>query len=430
MAFRTMSRLTAGCMLAILVLAFTLTIAADDPKTSKDPSQPIKSLQFQSADIRSVLTFLADYGGVNVVVAPNVTGTVTIKLNDVMWRDALDILGRTYNLAIVPEKEYIRVLPQDDYTKEVTEREKANQEQRSLVALDTKIIKISNSASDDVVTAVKSLLSERGKATSDTRSNSIILQEVPSNMQKVLDYIAELDKPARQIKISAQLVEVSSTALEEMGVKWTASGSYTTDGGNTYNQTGSVTLDRNSDVAGSYHLTALEKGWTVDALVQAMVNNGKGKIIAHPEITTIDNKEAKIQMGQKVPVKQFDQAGNVTTRFEEVGTLLTVTPHITAENQILMYLKPERSTYQFDANGVIINTNNAETHVIVANSQTAVIGGLTTQDETETVIGVPILKDSPILGSLFKYTNKRTENHDLVIFVTPSIVDKDLAQKN
>jgi type II secretory pathway component GspD/PulD (secretin) len=132
-------------------------------------------------------------------------------------------------------------------------------------------------------------------------------------------------------------------------------------------------------------------------------------------------------MGQKIPVKQFDQSGNVVIVFEEVGTILTVTPHITAENRILMHLKPERSTYQFDPNGVIINTNNAETNVIVNNGQTAVIGGLTTEDEVEAEVGIPILKDIPLLGSLFKFTNRRTESRDLVIFVTPTIVDEELA---
>ncbi|MBU1751672.1 MAG: type II and III secretion system protein [Chloroflexi bacterium] len=159
------------------------------------------------------------------------------------------------------------------------------------------------------------------------------------------------------------------------------------------------------------------------------VSDGKGKIIAHPEITTLDNTEARIQMGQKVPVKQFDESGNVVIKFEEVGTILVVTPHITAENQVLMYLKPERSTYQFDPNGVIINTNNAETRVIVENGQTAVIGGLTTQDEVESVIGVPLLKDIPVLGMLFRFRQVRTENRDLVIFVTPSIVEEGIAMK-
>ena len=156
-------------ILAILAAS----VAAEEPK---DPSKPIKNLQYQSADIRSALTFLADYGGVNVVVSPDVQGSVTIKLHDVMWRDAMNIIGNTYNLAIVEEASgYIRVLPAEAYRKETSEKEKHNAEQRQLVALETRIVKISNSTSDDIVSAVKSLMTDRGKAVSDKRSNSIII---------------------------------------------------------------------------------------------------------------------------------------------------------------------------------------------------------------------------------------------------------------
>ncbi|MEW5993446.1 MAG: secretin N-terminal domain-containing protein [Candidatus Zixiibacteriota bacterium] len=400
-----------------------------------DPTEPIKTVQFQSADIKSVLTFLADYGGVNVVIAPEVKGTVTIKLSDVHWRTAMDIIGRTYNLAVVDEEEgYIRVLPAEQHRKEVTELEKHKLEQRQLTALETKIVKISNSTSDDIVKAVQSLLTDRGVATSDPRSNSIIIQEVPENMGKVLEFIAELDKPARQIKISAQLLEIWSTDLEEIGINWDVRGTPATEPppaghDHQYPMTGEVAADRSSDVVGRFTVTTLNTGgWSANAIVEAIVNARYGKIIAHPEITTIDNKEAKIQMGQKIPVKQFDEAGNVVIRFEEVGTILNVTPHITAENQILMDLRPERSTYEFDPNGVIINTSNAATNVIVNSGQTAVIGGLTTEDEVEAETGVPLLKDIPLLGRLFKFTTKRLESRDLVIFVTPTIVDQDLAQ--
>jgi len=411
-------------LLAVVTTSPVLTTGEEKP----DPSAPIKNLQFQSADIKSVLTFLADYGGVNVVVAPEVSGTVTIKLSNVMWRTAMEIIGRTYDLAVVDEEDgYIRVLPAEAYRQEVTEQEKHKMAQRQLTALETKIVQISNSTSDDIVKAVQSLLTERGLATSDPRSNSIIIQEVPENLPKVLKYISELDKPARQIKISAQLLEIWSTDLEELGINWEVEGSYATASGREYHQKGEVIANRSADVVGRYQVLALQHGWTAEAIVEAIVNNRKGKIIAHPEITTVDNKEAKIQMGQKIPVKQFDESGNVVIKFEEVGTILTVTPHITAENQILMYLKPERSTYEFDPNGVIINTNNAETNVIVSSGQTAVIGGLTTEDEVESEVGVPIIKDIPLLGMLFKYTTSRMENRDLVIFVTPTIVDQELA---
>lgn len=409
-------------LLAILPIYSTLAIE------EADQLEPIKQLQFQSAEIRSVLTHLADYGGVNLVVAPNVDGSVTIKLSNVLWRKAMDIIGRTYNLAIVDEGEgYIRVLPAEDYRKEVMAREKHKQETLQLATLDTRIIEISNSTSNDVVEAVKSLLTERGKATSDPRSNSIILQEVPSNIDRVEEFISKLDRPARQIKISTQLLEIYSEELTELGVSWDAYGTYTTESGRSYAQTGKVTGNRISDIAGSYSVNAMQKGWSVSALIEAIVSSGNGKVIAHPEITTIDNKQAKIQMGQKVPIKQFDQSGNVVIILEEVGTILTVTPHITAENRILMHLKPERSTYQFDPNGVIINTSNAETHVIVNNGETAVIGGLTTQDEEISEIGIPILKDIPIIGILFKSTKKDYKNRDLVIFVTPTIVEDELA---
>lgn len=415
--------------LALLVGIFLLTAA--NAQQPKDPSQPIKNLQFQAADIRSVFTFLADYGGVNVIVAPKIQGSVTIKLSEVKWRDAMDIIGRTYDLAVVEESNgFIRVVPAEEYRKEVTEQRKHDAEQQQLIALETRIVEISNSTSDDVVKAVKSLMTARGLATSDPRSNSIILQEVPQNMPVVLEYITKLDRPAKQIKISAQLLEINSNALQELGVKWEVDGSYSTTNGRQYNQTGEVLANRGSDVAGRYTLRAIQKGWSAEALVEALIRDGKGKIIAHPEITTLDNKEARIQMGQKVPIKQFDNAGNVVVKFEQVGTILVVTPHITAENQILMRLKPERSTYAFDPNGVVINTNNAETNVIVANQQTAVIGGLTTQDELSSEVGIPVLKDIPLLGYLFKFRQTRTESRDLVIFVTPTIVDANLAAKN
>jgi len=418
-------------MLLGLALLLTVTLVPVQAQESADPSEPIKNLQFQSADIRSVINFLAEYGGINVVVAPEVDGTVTIRLQNVQWRNALDIIGRTYNLAVVDEDDgYIRVLPAENYRKEVTEQKKHNQETITLAELETRIVHISNSTSDDIVKAVKSLMTERGQATSDPRSNSIIVQEVPSNMEVVQHYITELDKPARQIKISTQLLEIYTEDLEELGINWSSGGNYTTESGRQYNQTGEVKALRSADYAARYSVAALQHGWSVDAVIEGIVNSGKGKIVAHPEITTVDNKEARIQMGQKIPVKQFDESGNVVVVFEEVGTILTVTPHITAENQILMHLIPERSTYQFDPNGVIINTNNAETNVIVSNGQTSVIGGLTTEDEVTAEIGVPLLKDIPLLGRLFKFTQKRSEVRDLVIFVTPTIVDNNLAMEN
>ena len=415
----------AGVVLSVLLILAPV-MAQDQPK---DPSAPIKNVEFQGSDIRAALTFLADYGNVNVVVAPDVTGTVTIRLRDIPWRDAMDIIGRTYDLAIVDDQAgYIRVLKSNTYREELTKKAEHDANQMKLVALETKIVKINNSVAEDMIETVKNLLTDRGKVVADLRSNSLVLQEVPENIPAVIDYITKLDSPSKQIKISAQLLEISSEGLQELGVNWMINGSYLSDGGTQIDQTGQVMADIGStDPIGKYSVKVLSHNWNLDAFVEAVVKSGKGKIIAHPEITTVENKEARIQMGQKVPVKQFDESGNVVIKFEQIGTILTVTPHITAENQVLMHLKPERSTFQYDAAGVIINTNNAETNVIVANGQTAVIGGLTTQDETETEYGVPVLKDIPVMGNLFKFTTKSSQNKDLVIFVTPTVAEGDLA---
>ncbi len=419
----------AGFLGALLVLLVPVAAQEDQPR---DASAPIENVEFQASEIRAALTFLADYGNANVVVAPDVTGTVTIRLMNVHWRDAMDIIGRTYDLAIVDDESgYIRVMRSESYREELTKQREHEASQHKLVGLETKIVKISNSVASDMVETVQNLMSDRGKVVADLRSNSLVLQEVPDNMATVMEYVAQLDSPARQIKISAQLLEISSEGLEELGINWMANGSYVTQSGRVYDQTAEVLADIGStDPIGRYSVEALSHDWNVDAFVEAIVKSGKGKIIAHPEITTVENKEARIQMGQKVPVKQFDESGNVVIKFEEIGTILIVTPHITAENQVLMHLKPERSTFQFDAAGVIINTNNAETNVIVSNGQTAVIGGLTTQDEVETEYGVPVLKDVPLLGRLFKFSTKKSESRDLVIFVTPTIAEDDLAMRD
>lgn len=411
----------------IFAAGLSTNIFSQDSK-DKDPLAPIENLSFQAAEIRSVIRFLADYGNVNVVVAPKVQGQVTINLKNVTWRQALSIIGRTYNLATVFEEDgYIRVLPADDYRKEQTEIDQHNSQKLTMARLEVKIVRMANTAASDITASVKSLMTERGKVDADERTNSLILQEVPENLNRVIDFIKELDRPARQIRISTQMLEIYNTSDVEFGVDWSAYGAWSPENSNrTISQTLTQDGDRVTDKFLSYSIGAIMNGWNVDAVVSAIVGESKGRVIAHPEITTIENKMATIQMGQKIPIKQFDQSGNVVIEFEDVGTILKVTPHITATNQILMHLMPERSSLQPDPAGIIINISSAETNVIVNNGETAVIGGLTSQVEVEAVTGIPILKDLPLIGALFRYTETHYEDRDLVIFVTPTIVENDL----
>ncbi len=426
-----MKRVPGARIITWIALTLLILQVAVFAQAGGDPNKPIKNLNFQNADIRSVLNFLAEYGDVNIVTSPTVEGSVNLSLKNVSWQLALDILMKTYGLTAVEEKGYIRVVPTKDYLEETSMVEKHRSEQAQIVALETEIIPVDNASAFDLVDPITTVLSKRGKVEVDKRSNSIIISEIPENIDLIKQFVKELDKETAQIKISAQIVEVSSQVLQEIGVRWTINGHRTvskTSGYEAeYDHTESVTADDVSDPKGTFSFSTMQPGWDLDATLQALVSDGNGKIVAHPEITTVDNKEAKIQSGQKIPIKTFDPSGNVVITFEEVGTILRVTPHITSENRILMHLFPERSTYAYDPNGIIINSNNAETNVVVENGQTVVIGGLTTQDVLESHVGVPVLKDVPVLGYLFGYKKRSVENRDLVIFVTPTIVGKDLA---
>jgi len=397
-----------------LIIFFTLQVLGQQERI-------LKSLSLQNADIHSVLSFLSEEGRKNIVASPAVTGSVTLSLKGVTWRQALEIVCKTYNYALVEEPDYIRILPFQDYLTEMTIAEKHQADQKSLVSLETEIISVKNGTASELIKPLKASLSDRGTIDVDQRTNSLIVKDIPQNISRVKEMVATLDKETSQIKISAQLLEVQTSALDQLGIDWSVIPSLKGNNNMTISQ---QSLDNmvDADRIGNFTYSTVQTNFDLNAAIAAMVETNKAKIVAHPEITTVDNKEAFIQMGQKVPIKQFDASGNTVITFVEVGTILKVVPHVTSEGRILMQLKPERSSYQFDPNGVIINTNNAETNVVVDDGQTAVIGGLTTQEETRLQRGIPILKSIPLLGYLFGYTKKQIVNHDLVIFVTPTVV--------
>lgn len=414
-------------VLPVVVVSLMLLLVS-----SAGLGKQIKSLTLKDADIHAVLSFLADYGKVNIVASPEVEGSVSLTLGHIGWRDALNIVLKTYGLAGVQEKGYIRVLPLNQYMQEVMEQQKHKSEQEALISLKTEVVKIENATASELVKPIKTVLSSRGMIDVDDRTNSLIIRDIPENITRAKDMITTLDRETDQIEITAQLLEIESKALKELGIDWTfftsrygpvdANGEYRTSHEATIEQM----ADRVSDPVGRFTYTTVQEDFDLTGTISALMKDNKAKLIASPVITTVDNKEALIQMGQKIPIKQFDASGNVVISFVEVGTILRVTPHITSEDRILMNLKPERSSYQFDPNGVIINTNNAETNLVVDNGQAAVIGGLTSQEKKSTKVGLPVLKDLPVLGYLFSYSQDEIINRELVITVTPKIVKKGM----
>ncbi|MEE8417855.1 MAG: type IV pilus secretin PilQ [candidate division Zixibacteria bacterium] len=439
--------LAVGCLMFVNIGALKSQQGMEITETEMVAPRVIKTLSLTNADIRSVLMYISSYGGVNIVASPSVEGTITVRLSNVTWKEALDIILDTYNLVGVESKNYIRVIRAEDYYAEKSAEETHLQEQESMKPLTTHIVSIKFNVAEEIQTAVQGLLSPRGTVDVDRRTNSLVIRDLPEVLGRIDELIGVLDKETRQIKISAQLLEVESTFLREIGVDWRivnqrfveetpiVDDEYIIDPLFTSNTERQSYAEEESRITGSGQMTAdklaqfsfarliADGDYSIGAILSAIESSNKGKIIAHPEITTLDNVEAYIQMGQKIPIKQFDPSGNTIITFYDVGTKLRVTPHITSENRILLHLVPERSSYQFDPNGVIINTQNAETNVVVENGETAVIGGLTNQEVKHLRVGLPILKDIPIIGFLFGFDKKEVISRDLVIFVTPTIVD-------
>jgi len=443
---KTFMAMISAAALAVLILFGGSILFSQESglvdETIGEQSQLIKSLSLTNADIRSVMMYLSAYSDINIVVSPQVDAEITMILSSVTWRQALDIILETYGLVGVEENNYIRVVKAEDYYAEKRALEQYNAEQSTLKNLRTRIVGVKFNVAGEISDAVKGLLSGRGTVAVDERTNSLILRDLPENLDRIEELIIVLDKETRQIKISAQLLEIESRTLREMGVDWRIlenSGTTLYDPlsdpespdateywpFSDYQQESSGQMA--SDPIGNFFLHRTEGDFLLTAALKMSESSNKVKVIAHPEVTTVDNVEAFIQMGQKIPIKQFDPSGNTVITFYDVGIQLRVTPHVTSENRILMNLKPERSSYQFDPNGVIINTQNAETNVVVDNGQTTVIAGLTSQQEISLRVGLPILKDIPLLGYLFSYDKKEIQSNDLVIFVTPTIVEEQIA---
>ena len=445
---RVITAFISAIMLAALVFTGGGMLFSQETEMLEQPQietqRLIKTLSLTNADIRSVMMYLSAYSDINIVVSPKVDAQVTMNLSNVTWRQALDIINNTYGLVGVEENNYIRVVKAEDYYSEKRALEQYNAEQATLKNLRTRIVGVRYNVAKELSEAVKGLLSGRGSVAVDERTNSLILRDLPDNLDRIEELIHVLDKETKQIKISAQLLEIESRTLREIGLDWRI---LSRDGPKWVDPLGDPTTQHDiidywpygnyqqnttsqmaSDAIGDfYYSKVLNDDYTLNAALKAAESSNKVKVIAHPEVTTVDNVEAFIQMGQKIPIKQFDPSGNTIVTFYDVGIQLRVTPHVTSENRILMNLKPERSSYQFDPNGVIINTQNAETNVVVDNGETAVIAGLTKQEELVLRVGIPLLKDVPLLGYLFSYDKKEVQSNDLVIFVTPTIVDEQMA---
>jgi type IV pilus assembly protein PilQ len=411
------------------------------------------TLDVEGADIRTVIKAIAEFSGRNIVLGKDVHNTVKVALRNVGWEDALRTITRSNGLDYADEGGIIRV---DDAAKlhaEAIDRETTRAKQLELIPLETAIIKLNYANASELNASLASAVSRRGQIQVDKRTNSLIVTDLPGNIETLTKMAQALDSTTPQIEITAKLVDVDAEALRGMGIEWNvapATPEFWTGvddplnpgqkvlpgGGPIHNNDYTINAAGEHNTAIADPATKLTfgifKDWaSIEAQLSLLEQNRKANIISNPRVTTVDNREAKILVGQKIPLIVQDVAGNPVSQLQTIGIQLKVTPHLTQDKKIVMDLHPEvsdLSTQSTVQGGVIINTSEADTRVMVDDGQTAVIGGLIRTNDSHVRRGIPLLKDVPLLGVLFRSDNTIKQNRELIIFVTPRLL-AELATK-
>ena len=427
-------------------------------------SQEKISLNFKDADIRVVLQTLAEKSGVNIVSTPQVEGLISVQLKDVDWQTALEVILKTYQYGYQWIGDDIILV---STLEDLTERRAREEEAEIKEPLDTKVFFVHFSKAADVQVPMQALLSERGRITVDVRTNALIITDTQSKLRDIGETIVKLDKETAQIYIEARFVEVNDTALKEIGFDWsTGSGNIpalemdrkvVTVYYETLDEQNQTTKDTYEDVvyatpvpintkggkqiAGQI-IPSEEKGLELlfqkltgsefEVAFRALENNEVGNVISNPKLLTLENIESKILVGTRMPIPIYSYSTESGQRIisgyavEEVGIMFNVTPKVVREDTIQLKIRPEVSEITGytgpDDERPIISTREVVTEISLKDGETIMIGGLVKDKVINGVDGVPILKDIPILGWLFRRETTNIEKIDLIIFITARIV--------
>ncbi len=416
------------------------------PKKDENEKESSKliSLDFQDADIIPILRLLSDVSGYNIVIHPDVKGKITMKLINVPWEQALDLILRTFNLEKVVEGNVIRVATLkvfQDEKKAVAETKDVFGKAEDIV---TKVFVVNYANVDKIKDSIDKakLLSPRGNISTDPRTRSMIIKDVPSSLSEVQKLIDTLDKPTTQVLIEARIVEVNTNYSKELGVEWgghwsngpldsvrtpiagSISGS-SISGGNALNPT-LVSLGSTGAPTGAFTMGFLNAAQTfgLDLRISALESNGKGKVVSTPKIMTVDNEKAVIRQGKRIPYSTVSQSGT-QVQFVDASLDLIVTPQVGPDKTILLSIQANKNEADFSnkSQGLpSINTSEATTQVLVKDGETVVIGGILKSTEQDNEANVPGISKIPILGRLFKRNFKTVESTEQLIFITPKIV--------
>jgi type IV pilus assembly protein PilQ len=423
------------------MVASLATAWAAPAEGSVAPNKKLYDFNFVNMDYDAIFRSVSVIAGVDILIAPDVKGKISLHVTKKTWQETLDIICNMNDLTWVIQDKYISIQRQSTYQakqKKIADEEKQAEQTAPLVR---KNFQVHHAKADELVKVLDNMKSNRGKISVVERTNSIIVYDTENKIEQMANALTELDVETLQIMITAKLVVVNSELARELGVDWTAAvGSASLTPGTASLASGAAAAN-SSRISGAIQSFPNGKGTSpavgkastaitaslLDNNLQIAISNLMGdastEVLASPQVSTLDNTEARVFMGDQVSIRVIDDSGESSTKMVETGIKLTVTPHVTGDNRILLDLYPQNNSYGYDEKGeIVISTQEAKTKVVVADGETVVIGGLTRNENTESESGIPFLKDIPLLGNLFKYTRKAITKKDLVIFVTPRII--------
>ena len=419
------------------------------------------SLNFQSIEVRAVLQLIADFTELNLVASDSVTGSITLRLQNVPWDQALDLVLKTRGLDSRQIGNVLMVAPAQEIAERERQEIEANKQLAELAPLQSEFIRIRYAKAIDVVELFEagseeggSLISERGSVVVDERTNSIVVTDTAAKLSEIRDLIEKVDIPIRQVLIEARIVKARTGIDEQLGIRW--GGGYLNASGDKFTSvagdTASVTSLNNQLIGGGQvdmptapfvdlgapdANTGFAVGFTstdlfLTAELSALEASGEGEVVSQPKVITGDKQKAVIKSGQEVPYQEGAASGATTTAFKEAVLKLDVTPNITPDDRVLLDLVVNQdSVGEFVPSGnggliPLIDTTELTTQVLVGNGETVVLGGVFENEESVTVEKVPLLGDIPYVGRLFKSTANRQEKTETLIFITPRILSEAL----
>lgn len=418
------------------------------------------SLNFQDIEVRSVLQLLADFTDKNIVVSDSVKGNITLRMKDVPWDQALDIVLESKGLAMRRNGNVIWVAPATELAAKEQNELQALKRKEALEPLITDYIVVNFAKAEDMKELIQeskgkakdssgSLLSNRGSISVDARTNTLLVQDMASRVNEIRALVRTLDVSVRQVSIEARIVYATDEFSKELGARFGASkfnGNGVLSGGigatnsmvnDLVGGSGSVGIPTVNDrlsvnmpvvgAAGKIALALLSKDYLLDLELSALQAENKGEVISSPRVVTANKKKAVIEKGVEIPYETESASGGTTIAFKKAILGLEVTPQITPNDHVIMDLivrQDEINSFFQGSRGQIpiIDTRNVTTQVLVDNGQTVVLGGVHEEINTNDVNKVPMLGDLPIIGNLFKKTGKTSKKRELLVFVTPKIM--------